>query len=105
MNWLGLGAAALLVVGLMWQSRGTRSTVEPQETVSPAFTNLDVSSPLPTAILSPTLATLNSPLPVPTPVLPPLPTPLATTVLTQVAGLQLTVLHTNDTWGYLLPCG
>lgn len=21
------------------------------------------------------------------------------------ASLQLTVLHTNDTWGYLLPCG
>jgi len=27
------------------------------------------------------------------------------TVMASSGSFQLTVLHTNDTWGYLLPCG
>jgi hypothetical protein len=33
------------------------------------------------------------------------PTPAPTPTLTRRTGVRLTVLHTNDTWGYLLPCG
>jgi hypothetical protein len=31
--------------------------------------------------------------------------PVATAPSASSAPLQLTVLHTNDTWGYLVPCG
>ena len=107
LNWLGLGVLALLVVGLIWQSGGVRPTDEPKGTVSPAFFTLDLSSPLPAAMLSPVSAALNSPLPEQesAPMPPLMATPIPTTVPADVTGLQLTVLHTNDTWGYLLPCG
>lgn len=36
----------------------------------------------------------------------PLASPLSGPAPTVAVGpLQLTILHTNDTWGYLLPCG
>jgi 2',3'-cyclic-nucleotide 2'-phosphodiesterase (5'-nucleotidase family) len=36
----------------------------------------------------------------------PLASPLNAPAPTATAGpLQLTILHTNDTWGYFLPCG
>jgi hypothetical protein len=31
--------------------------------------------------------------------------PVATAPPASPASFQLTVLHTNDTWGYLVPCG
>ena len=106
-NWLGLGILALLVVGLIWQSGGTRPIDEPQKTVSPAFLTLDLSSPLVAEMSSPVSAALNSPLPEqePAPVPSSVPTPIPTAVQVHVNDIQLTVLHTNDTWGYLLPCG
>ena len=35
----------------------------------------------------------------------PEPTPLSESIPHPAAPLTLTVLHTNDTWGYLSPCG
>ena len=44
-----------------------------------------------------------SPLPLP---LTALKSPVASpTVMASSGSFQLTVLHTNDTWGYLVPCG
>jgi len=41
---------------------------------------------------------LSSAAPTPTPTIPPTPTPTPQPI-------TLTVLHTNDTWGYVRPCG
>jgi hypothetical protein len=45
------------------------------------------------------LATGCQPIPVPDTVSSSIPTPAAK------AGLGLTIVHSNDTWGYLTPCG
>jgi hypothetical protein len=72
-------------------SHATR-TVEPSATPTDALT----PSRLPTLAL---LATpTNTPLPSPTPVRNPLVTPEGTS-------LALTIVHSNDTWGYTRPCG
>ncbi|MDY7039621.1 MAG: hypothetical protein SVX38_02015 [Chloroflexota bacterium] len=57
------------------------------------------STPTPTLTMA---ATATSPAPTPTPTAPPTdsPTPSATP-----QPITLTILHTNDTWGYVLPCG
>jgi hypothetical protein len=128
LNWLGLGALVLLVVGLVRLSGGNRPPAElpqaspspvtaedlvsPTRPASPDLVGLtpsptrqtppeaDLDSPLPASLTSPLSADLSSPLPSPVVSLPPTPTPPV-----QVDGFHLTVLHTNDTWGYLLPCG
>ena len=127
-NWLGLGALVLLVVGLVRLSGGNRPPSElPQPSPSPFMAGdlasptapaspdlvdltpaptrqtapaVDLDSPLPASLTSPLPADLNSPLPSPVVSLPPAPLSPA-----NVDDFQLTVLHTNDTWGYLLPCG
>jgi 2',3'-cyclic-nucleotide 2'-phosphodiesterase (5'-nucleotidase family) len=80
-NWLGLGLLALVALGLCYLTMSGRPETESDES-PPASSPL--SSPLP--------ADLASPLPTQAP-------------LTAEATFELTVLHTNDTWGYLLPCG
>jgi hypothetical protein len=127
-NWLGLAALVLLVVGLIRLSGGNRPPAElPQSSPSPVTegdlaspteptsadlvgptpsptrqtpSEADLDSPLPASLTSPLSADLNSPLPSPVVSLPTALPPPA-----QADGLQVTVLHTNDTWGYLLPCG
>lgn len=127
-NWLGLGALVLMVVGLIRLSGGNRPPAElpqpspslplagemtsPTAPASPELVGLtpsptrqtppasDLDSPLPASLTSPLSADLSSPLPSPVVSLPPTPTSPV-----QVDGFYLTVLHTNDTWGYLLPCG
>jgi hypothetical protein len=123
LNWLGLGLLGLLVFGLLHLSHNNQPEAEPQEAAEPAAITQDLSSPMPAALLSPispaqesplsgaSTATipplgLSSPLPSPTAALEsatgaPYPTP------TRLSGpgFHLTVLHTNDTWGYLNPCG
>jgi 2',3'-cyclic-nucleotide 2'-phosphodiesterase (5'-nucleotidase family) len=102
-NWLGAGLLALLVIGLVYLTTRSRPAVEP-----------GASSPLsssPSAPLSPLTVALDSPLraePPPATASPsPSPTPVAlpTASPEPSEALQLTVLHTNDTWGYLWPCG
>ncbi len=89
-NWLGLGVLALIVLGLGYVTMSGRTETKPDETLSPP--------PLPPSPLasSPLSADLASPLPTQAP-----PTLTAEAILP----FELTVLHSNDTWGYLLPCG
>lgn len=87
LNWLGVGALALLAVGLIQLSKEAQPARVSTRT-SP------LSSPLTAALSSPiatatTFAAAKAP----------------TTATASAADFQLTVLHTNDTWGYLLPCG
>ena len=90
-NWLGLGVLALIVLGLGYLTMSGRPETESDETPSPPpSSSLTVSSPL----SSPLSADLASPLPTQAP-------PTAEAILP----FELTVLHSNDTWGYLLPCG
>jgi hypothetical protein len=115
LNWLGAGVLVLFVVGLVYLTMSGRPVTEPTDAGRPhqkpflLSPSGDLNSPLPAAMSSPLPAALNSPLPVEAPMItvspqpivsltPPLPTSSSTT-------FQLTVLHTNDTWGYLLPCG
>ena len=104
-NWLGLALLLLLVVALILLSRGGERAAElaPAERSSPLAA---LASPL-SAQESPLAVALTSPLPAaqvrPTPS--PSPT-LAAPMATAPAGdLELTLLHSNDTWGYLAPCG
>ena len=53
-------------------------------------------TPMP-ATVAPVTAT-STPIPTPTPTTAPIPTPTPQPV-------TLTILHTNDTWGYVQPCG
>ena len=91
LNWFGLGLLGLLVFGLLRMAHNDRPVPEPQEVAGPVSIAQDLSSPLPAALLSPISAVQESPLPSPTRFAEP--------------GFHLTVLHTNDTWGYLNPCG
>ena len=114
-NWLGLGALALLVIGLIRLSGSTQLTAEAEDTAAPSITTLELTSPLPAEIPSRLPSPLDSPLPaeILSPLPPALDSPLPTPVFAAVSetdtapvdGFRLTVLHTNDTWGYLLPCG
>jgi hypothetical protein len=49
-----------------------------------------------TSVQTPTLTPTKTPTPIPTSTPTPTPTPRP---------IELTVLHTNDTWGYSEPCG
>ena len=122
-RWLVTGVLILMFV-VVNLTVGCQSTGEPQERPSPTdglsspLTSA-LSSPLPDALSSPLALTLSAPLsagpnapqPAETPpvIVSPLPSPTIDVLPTLTAGpsstLQLTVLHTNDTWGYLLPCG
>lgn len=109
LNWLGLGLLGLLVFGLLRLAHNDRPAAERQEVASPALIAQDLSSPLAAALLSPISAAQESPLPSPTAALEsavraPSPTAPPPTRLSG-PGFHLTVLHTNDTWGYLNPCG
>jgi hypothetical protein len=118
---LGLGILILVAVGVTRLSKGSRASPEAEGTTSSQLSALDLTSPLPTVPFSPVQADVASPLSptrvlqdaslpstigVPQSLLPPTPT---TTLPLPDAGenadIQLTILHTNDTWGYLLPCG
>ena len=121
-RWLVIGVLIFMVV-VVNLAVGCQSTDEPRErpfpTDSPSSPLTSaLSSPLPDALSSPLTLTLSAPLsagpnapqPVETPptIASPLPSPTVDVLPTQTAGpslFQLTVLHTNDTWGYLLPCG
>jgi len=114
-SWLGLGVLVLLAVGLVRLSAVNHPATESAEPSPSPFTALEptlpsptlpaspvpteLSSPLPASFASPLPAGLNSPLPSPSPLPPTPPSPA------EVDGFQLTVLHSNDTWGYLVPCG
>lgn len=127
LNWLGLALFGLLVFGLVRSTQDDQPAAERQEASSPASVTDDLSSPLPAALLAPTSPAQESPLVetsratlAPTALSSPLPSPTALPESTvahpspteppqkQPAGadrFQVTVLHTNDTWGYLNPCG
>lgn len=99
LNWLGLVILALVVVGLVYasgkgQSRSEREDVRPFSSPTAALL-----SPQPVTLLSPLSAEVSSPLPSPPPTTHPA-TPDGDRDI-----FRLTLLHTNDTWGYLLPCG
>ena len=56
-------------------------------------------TPMPAPVPT-TVAATSTPVaaaPTPTPTIPPTPTP--------ASPITLTILHTNDTWGYVRPCG
>jgi hypothetical protein len=59
-----------------------------------------MSTPTPTPTPTPTSTPTKTPTPIPTPTYTPTPTPTPTP-----RPIELTVLHTNDTWGYSGPCG
>jgi hypothetical protein len=122
-GWLVTGILTffVLVVNL---TVGCQSNGEPPERPSPTVTlsspltsalssplTSALSSPLTSALSSPLSAAPNSPQPVETltATVSPLPSPTRDALPTVTPGpstsFQLTVLHTNDTWGYLLPCG
>ena len=117
---LGLGILILVAVGVARLSRGSRLSPEAEGTTSSRLSAPDLRSTLPTLAFSPIQADVASPLSPPRVLqdasLPstigvpqsPLP-PTSTTTLplpdAEKADIQLTILHTNDTWGYLLPCG
>jgi len=121
-RWLVTGILILMVV-VVNLTVGCQSTDEPRESPSPTDSlssplTFALSSPLPDALSSPLTLTLSSPMsaapnaPQPVETSPtrasPLPSPTVDVLPTQTAGpspFQLTVIHTNDTWGYLLPCG
>ena len=90
-NWLGLGVLALIVLGLGYVTMSSRPETKPDEAPSPPLL-----PPSPLTASSPLSADLASPLPTQAP-------PTLTTEA--ILPFELTVLHTNDTWGYLLPCG
>jgi hypothetical protein len=122
-GWLVTGVLIFMIV-VVNLTVGCQSTDEPRERPSPTDSPSSpltsaLSSPLPDALSSPLTPTLSSPLsvapnapqPVETPptMASPLPSPTIDVLPTLSTGpsspFQLTVLHTNDTWGYLLPCG
>jgi hypothetical protein len=96
---IGIGRSNLLAWALLFVavivSLGGCSSPEPAMTSLPS-SPLALQSPLSPAPLE-SSAEIH-----------PLP-PATTTALAAVSlpegGFELTVLHTNDTWGYLLPCG
>jgi hypothetical protein len=120
-NLLGLGILVLLAIGVFYLSRDLPVPTESDETGPSLVSPLDRSSPLSAAASSPisprTSSPLPSPLAVPGSALQPPPSvsdsplpPTASVILPHPdavpsADIQLTVLHTNDTWGYLMPCG
>jgi hypothetical protein len=121
LNWAGLGLLILLIIGTILLSRESGPFDQPGESASngssiPIVSELLADSPLVTPdfavaapVSSPTavpganlLATARAPI-----------SPLASTTSdshapsTPISGadIQIAVLHSNDTWGYLLPCG
>jgi hypothetical protein len=127
LNWLGLGLIGLLMFGLLRLTQDDQIAAELQEASVPASVTQDLSSPLPAALLSPMSPSQESPLPgaltatlaptapsslLPSPTAVPespvaAPSPTAPPPAQPVGSdhFHLTVLHTNDTWGYLNPCG
>ncbi len=93
LNWLGLGVLALLAVALIQLSKETEPARVSRRTSPLSSSAVELSSPLTAAMSSPLART------------PTLATAQASPTFAADAELQLTVLHTNDTWGYLLPCG
>lgn len=98
LNWLGLGLLVLLVVALVRLSGSDQRITLPEEQ-APSASTVDSTSPLVKQSISPLSSPLDSPLPISAP--PSLPT----VTPTSVSGFRLTLVHTNDTWGYLDPCG
>jgi hypothetical protein len=85
-NWLGAGVLALIVLGLFYLSTNDQPAEAPDASPdTPA-------SPLSLVLSSPLAAALDSPLP-------------ESRVAVDPGALRLTLLHSNDTWGYLSPCG
>ncbi len=121
LNFLGLGVLVLLAFGVIHLSRGSQAPTEPVETASLPDSAPELSSPLTAAMSSPVPAALRSPLaatrtvpesglppavaPPQSPLMPAASTALAPPDAVPSADIEITVLHTNDTWGYLLPCG
>ena len=88
---LGIVAAVfLLVVGGLWAM-----SPKPTPTAQATATQTATATKQPTATATPTAVATPSPSPVP---------PTATPV-PQGSPFTLTLLHTNDTWGYTRPCG
>jgi hypothetical protein len=85
-NWLGAGVLVLVVLGLFYLSANDQPA---DETDTPSAT---LSSPLSFAPSSPLAVALNSPL-------------SESHASEDLGALRLTLLHSNDTWGYLSPCG
>ena len=113
LNWLGLAILALLVVALILLSRGGERAAEPAsaECSSPLAA---CASPLAVALTSPLLATQATAILSPSPTVvaaqatrssAPSPTVPAPTTAAPASDLELTLVHSNDTWGYLAPCG
>ena len=118
---MGLVVLILVAFGFSCTAGDSGITTEPYETLSSQFSAPSLTSPLATVVSSPIQADV-APTPFPTsvskgPSLPPmvgvpysplLPAPTLTLPVSEAAqnaDLQLSILHSNDTWGYLLPCG
>jgi hypothetical protein len=91
LNWAGLGLLIILIVGAILVSRKASPLDEPSKSTLDSVTAFSVSEPLAVSPLSTRALKETSPVPSPTAV--------------PSADFQIAVLHTNDTWGYLLPCG
>jgi len=115
LNWLGLAVLVLLVVALILLSRGGEQAAERSSPLAVLASPLSAhESPLAAALLSPLPGTRATAIPSPSPTVAealvtripsPSPTVPAPTATVAAGGLRLTLVHTNDTWGYLLPCG
>lgn len=95
-GWVVEPTATLTFTATVTPTRPPMATAAPTRTPSPT------ARPSPTVAPLPTLAMLSipteTPLPTPTPTPGPRDAP-------EEAAFSLTIVHTNDTWGYTRPCG
>jgi len=102
-HWLAAGSLGLALLGVFYLTARHQPSIL-SETRSPLLSPLaQATSPLVVATSAPPPVNVEVPSPAPTstswPTSPPAP------MSSQSPNLTLTVLHTNDTWGYLRPCG
>ncbi len=114
--WLALGAVLLggLYVALgLWllgrqpvQNGGRRATATP--TGTPIIPPRPTVAPTPVRLPTLTVVHVTRPTPLPSPTVPPTPTSSPAMVASPTLTTELfllAVVHSNDTWGYVRPCG
>jgi hypothetical protein len=104
--WAAIAVGFLVVAIAVWMSSASQRTVLANATATAGAlasqrpTSTTGSVPTVQVILTATLLPTAVPTPTPTsddPALAPSPTP--------EGQIELAVVHSNDTWGYILPCG
>jgi len=109
LRWLFLGGLFMLSLGI--SGCGSSATSPPSiatvvSTPTAAVERTPTAAVERTSTAAPIVARPAAPTPTPAPTDTPQPTPAPTdTPRPTPASLILTIVHTNDTWGYLEPCG